>query len=120
MITKGNREMMALYLTAPNLKKKSNNYLTYYLQFLARQAKIIIEIRKNLLLQLLKSMRHLLGYVIYAYSSNLCVVYIFFYFFPLFVCSIKYTHGNLKQRGKKRSSLKKLTSAAQASVVSLF
>lgn len=45
----------------------------------------------------------------------------FFYFFPLFLCSIQYMHGNLKQsRGQGGSSLKKLTSAAQAYVVSLF
>lgn len=116
-ITKGNREILALYLTASNFFKKYN-YFTFYLQFLAICAEIVLEIRKNLLLQLLKSMQYLLGYVIYAYNSKLCVTCIFFYFFPLFLCCIQYTPGNLKYREKR--SLKKFTSAAQASVVSLF
>lgn len=95
--------------------------MTYYLRFWARQAKPTLEIRTNLLLQVLKYLRHLLGYLIYRYISNLCVMYILKNLLPFFLWSIQYSHGNLKQRGEKKgSSLRKFNSAVQASVVSLF
>lgn len=96
MITKENREMALMYATAPNQKKVQLFDLLFTIS--GKTGKTILELRKNLLLQLLKSMRHLLGYVIYASSSNLCVVVYIFYAFIFFLCCIQYTHGNLKQR----------------------
>lgn len=88
---------------------------------LGKTGKPTLEIRTSLLLQVLKYQRHLLGYLIYGYIFNLYVLHIFINLFTFFLCLFNTLMESWNKAGEKKgSSVRKLTSAVQASVVSLF